>query len=68
MMANPMINIGWRMKSWISEIINKDFGNVSFAKGLYNIISLYIRYVPKSAIREIKEKGGIRRPYKKEWI
>lgn len=66
-MENPLINIGWKMKRWLNTIIKRDFGKVSYAKGLYNILYLYNRYVPKEA--KLKMRGtGVRVPYKKKWI
>lgn len=46
------------MKYFFRTLIYKDFGNVSDAKGLYNIITLYKRYVPEQAKRKIN--GGRR--------
>lgn len=63
-MANPFIRVGERMKGWIRKIIVRDFGDVSDAKGLYNIIMLYNQYVPASAKRKVKG-GGKRVPYKR---
>lgn len=63
MSENPLIRAGWRLKAWMRGIINRDFGNVSDAKGLYNILYLYEKYVPDSA--KMKINGGKRLPYKK---
>lgn len=63
-MPNPFIKTGYKMKVWIYKIILRDFGKVSYAKGLYNIISLYEKYVPKSARKNLK--GGKR--INKKWI
>lgn len=62
-MANPFVRVGEKMKMWIRRIIQRDFGNVSDAKGLYSILYLYEKYVPDSAKRKIN--GGRRLPYKK---
>lgn len=66
-MANPFIRLGVRMKTWLLRIIIRDFGEeVSYPKGLYNILTLYEKYVPKSARRNMN--GGKRVPYKRKWI
>lgn len=64
-MVNPLIRIGGRMKKWFREIVNEDFGDVSDAKGLYNILCLYEKYVPEGA--KIKYKNG-KRLLRKRWI
>lgn len=58
MSSNPFIRLGEKMKYFFRTLIYKDFGNVSDAKGLYNIITLYKRYVPEQAKRKIN--GGRR--------
>lgn len=60
-MGSPFLRVGYKMKGWIKEIIKKDFGDVSEAKGLYNIMKLYIKYVPYEAKDEIKRKDKLRR-------
>lgn len=61
MSTNPYINLGWKMKRWLRRVIDDDFGEqVSFAKGLYNIITLYLQYVPRRAIEDMKKNGGFR--------
>lgn len=67
MVRGNLINIGNRMKIWLYGIIRKHYGEVSFAKGLYNIVILYLRYVPKEAIRKMRMSGGRRKPYKRKW-
>lgn len=62
-MANPFIRLGEKMKAWLRKIILRDFGNISDAKGLYNILYLYEKFVPDSA--KAKINGGRRLPYKK---
>lgn len=64
-MTNPLIRIGGKMKEWLYRIILRDFGNVSYAKGLYNILYLYEKYVPDSAKRGLN--GKKRLPYKRQW-
>jgi len=45
-----LVRLGYKMKKWISSIISRDFGkDVSYAKGLYNILCLYEKYVPTKA-------------------
>lgn len=62
-MANPFVRLGEKMKTWLMSIIVRDFGNVSYAKGLYNILYLYEKHVPASAKEKLN--GGRRLPYKK---
>lgn len=62
-MANPFVRLGEKMKLWLRQIISRDFGNVSDAKGLYNILYLYEKYVPASAKQKLN--GGRRLPYGK---
>lgn len=56
-MVSPHIRIGEKMKIWLNKVIKRDFGNVSFAKGLYNIIVLYRHYVPKEAIKNMRKEN-----------
>lgn len=62
-MSSPLIRLGVKMKTWLGRIIKRDFGEVSYAKGLYNILYLYEKYVPE--IEKKKLNGGRRLPYKK---
>lgn len=66
-MGNPFINVGERMKTYIWKIVFKDFGKVSYAKGLYNIISLYNKYVPKSAKKGLRNQQTKTRMNYKKW-
>lgn len=40
----------------LKEIIRKDWGNVSLAKGIYLITFLYLKYVPKSIKETYRRK------------
>ncbi len=40
----------------VRNIIWKDWGNVSFSKGLFIIIYLYSLYVPKRIIKKYQDK------------
>lgn len=64
MTGNPFVRLGERMKMWLRRVVTRDFGNVSDAKGLYNILVLYEKYVPAEAKRKLKG-GGKRLPYKR---
>lgn len=60
-----MVRLGNKMKEWLARIILRDFGNVSYGKGLYNILYLYEKYVPESV--KIKLRGSKRLAYKRRW-
>ena len=49
------IKVGDKMRRWIGKIILRDLGKMSYAKGLYHIISLYLRYVPKWEKDKVKK-------------
>ena len=56
-MANPWIKLGEKMKNWLREIIDGDFGkNVSIPMGLYHIVKCYEKYTPEWKKRELRSK------------
>lgn len=62
MSSNPFIRVGSAMKRYIAKIIYRDFGDVSYAKGLYNILKLYEKYVPQwERSRVVGKKRRLRR-------
>ena len=53
---SDLIRLGYKMKKWVYKIISRDFGEgTSYAKGLYNILCLYEKYVPDSAKAKYKQ-------------
>ena len=55
---SELIKLGYKMKNWVRSVIDRDFGeNVSFARGLYYIIKLYLKYVPRGEVYRIKKKN-----------
>lgn len=51
-----VIKLGYKMVKWLRQIIDRDFGDVSFAKGLYNILTLYNKHVTDSAKAKLQSK------------
>ena len=64
-MVSPHIRLGQKMKTWFTKIILKDFGDISYAKGLFNVLTLYNQYVPQKAKKKL---NGGKRLTKRKWI